>query len=139
MSYKDNDPTVMRNYANSVYFSDVAVLAATGFKGYSLSSSMMALLNKVTDAELKTQFTKDNTKALKSIRGVEDRISSGLFGCSLLAQATTKDKLGNGALRQIGDTSRRAKSAWVATSLDALNVYEDELKRNIETLINRSL
>ena len=139
MSYKGNDPKVMRNYAEGVYRAEIDNMSRTNSKGYATMASMMSLLNKVTDVELKTQFTKENTKALKWIRGVEDRTTSGLFGCVKIARATTVAKLGINAFQEIGDNTRRAKASTVATSLDALNVYEDELKRNIETLINRSL
>jgi hypothetical protein len=139
MSYKDNNPEVMRNYANSTYFDDVSVLANSGIKGYSLMPSMVSLLNKVTDNELKTQFTKENTKALKWIRGVDGRFHSGLFGCARIAIATTESKFGVGAFETIGDASRRGKSAIVATSLDVLNTYEEELRLNFETLIKRPI
>jgi hypothetical protein len=138
MSYNDNDPKTMREYINQAYFIEMKVIADSPYKGYSRMPALISMLNRVTDEELRNHFTESNTKALAGIRNVSG-VRSCLWGCDGIAQRTINAQFGDSASVIIGDETRRGKAALVFTSLDVLNAYEDNLRRNIEVLINRSL
>jgi hypothetical protein len=137
---RDECPETKTQYVKSMASVDRRVLEKLGNPTlWPLTTAVEYYISKLTDSEKQNMLISKNTKLLAKAKGF-DNISSGLWGASIIAYKEVNRRLNREAIKKY-EIKENSRGNWgiFADCPNAINLYNDLLKDNLETIVNRKI